>query len=173
MTFLTPHVTLEQLTRVGPHKDINNTPPPELAGNAVKLAKKIEQAILIFNQAVGHDCPLTISYGYRCPALNLAAGGSETSAHCDFLAVDLIPADLTLRQGWDALRKDPSFCADIDQLIIERGCIHFGLPTARHGFVPRHELRLDADVKQPDGSIKRTYPLFGLWTAAGATHVES
>ena len=36
--------------------------------------------------------PLTVSSGYRCPELNRAVGGSETSAHLAGWAADLVPA---------------------------------------------------------------------------------
>ena len=36
--------------------------------------------------------PLTVSSGYRCPELNRAVGGSETSAHTAGWAADLVPA---------------------------------------------------------------------------------
>jgi hypothetical protein len=51
---------------------------------------------------------------------------------------------------------------DVDQLIIERGCIHIGLPVFQHHFIPRHELRLDEDING-----RRAYPLFGVWTDNG------
>lgn len=35
--------------------------------------------------------PLTVSSGYRCPELNRAVGGSETSAHTAGWAADLVP----------------------------------------------------------------------------------
>lgn len=37
--------------------------------------------------------PLIVSSGYRCPELNRAVGGSETSAHTAGWAADLVPGD--------------------------------------------------------------------------------
>lgn len=37
--------------------------------------------------------PLVVSSGYRCPELNEAVGGSETSAHLAGWAADLVPGD--------------------------------------------------------------------------------
>ena len=37
--------------------------------------------------------PLIVTSGYRCPALNQAVGGSETSAHTAGWAADLVPDD--------------------------------------------------------------------------------
>ena len=36
--------------------------------------------------------PLAVTSGYRCPELNRAVGGSETSAHLAGWAADLVPA---------------------------------------------------------------------------------
>lgn len=156
MTQLTPHFTLEELTKVGPHQGIDNTPSPLYAGGLLRVAEKCEQARAVWN------VPVDTSYGYRCPELNTAVGGSATSAHMIGLAADLIPQGLDLRAAWDALVAAPGFMADVDQLIIERGCIHIGLPVPAHQNLPRHELRLDEDVNGV-----RTYPLYGHWTPTG------
>lgn len=155
---LTSHFSLEEFVR---SKDgIPNDPPQEVAANLIRVAEKAEEARGIWTRAMGKDVPVRISYGYRSPALNAAAGGSETSAHMEGLAADLIPKGMDLRMAWDLLRLDLVYMEDVDQLIIERGCIHVGLPTARHDFRPRHELRLDQDVNGV-----RKYPLFGIWEA--------
>ena len=159
-TPLTPHFTLEELTKVGSHVGMVNDPPQSVAGNLLAVAEKLEQARAIWN------CPVLVSYGYRSPALNDACGGSPTSAHMDGLAADAVPTDMTLREGFDALVADPTFMADVDQLIIERGCVHVGLPTEAHAWTPRHELRLEQDV-----AGVRTYPLYGYWTISGVSRV--
>lgn len=156
MTPLTEHFSLEELTRVGPHTGINNEPTEEITKGLVRVAEKLEQARTIWG------CAVVVSYGYRCKALNDAVGGSPTSAHALGRAADAVPVSLTLREAFDALVADPHFCEDVDQLIIERGCIHIGLAVPQHGNVPRHELRLDQDVNGV-----RTYPLYGIWTAEG------
>ena len=158
-TPLTDHFSLEELTKVGPHAGIDNTPPPELASNGLRIAEKLEQARAIWG------VPVFVPYSYRCEALNTAVGGSETSAHMLFLAADTVPQGIELRAAWDMLVADPGFMKDVDQLIIERGCVHFGLAVPQHNNVPRHELRLDATV---DGV--RTYPLYGHWTPNGVVH---
>jgi putative chitinase len=159
-TPLTPHFSLEELTSVGPHTGIDNDPPQAIAGNLLRVAEKLEQARAIWN------LPVRVSYGYRCEALNTAVGGSPTSAHFLGLAADAIPEGMDLRAAWDALVADPTFCEDVDQLIIERGCVHIGLAVPQHDNLPRHELRLDADV---DGV--RTYPLYGHWAPNGVERV--
>ena len=153
---LSDHFTFEELTGVGIHTGIDNTPPAGLAGNAILLAAKLEQARAIWG------VPVRVPYGYRCKLLNEAVGGSLTSAHCLFLAVDSIPMGLDLRKAWDMLVADPDFMRDVDQLIIERGCVHIGLAIPAHDNIPRNELRLDLDVNGV-----RTYPLYGIWTPEG------
>jgi zinc D-Ala-D-Ala carboxypeptidase len=158
---LTPHFTLAELTKVGSHVRIDNTPSEDVVAKLRRVADKCEQARAIW------ATPVNVSYGYRCPALNEAVGGSETSAHMLGLAADLIPDGIGLRAAWDALVADPSFMVDVDQLIIERGCVHFGLAVPLHNNIPRHELRLDATV---DGV--RGYPLYGHWTPQGVKRGE-
>ena len=156
---MTEHFTLQELTKVGPHKEISNDPPMEVAGSLLKVAEKLEQARAIW------ACSVIVSYGYRCKALNDAVGSHDTSAHLLGLAADAVPLELTLREAFDALVADPAFCADVDQLIIERGCVHIGLAIPAHGNVARHELRLDAGPADA-----RTYPLLGHWTPQGVIH---
>lgn len=159
MVLLTPHFSIEEFTQS--HHGIYNDCPISLAANLVQTGQKAEEARGILSEQAARECTLRVAYGYRCEAENEACGGSPTSAHCEGLAVDLVPnPDLFhLRQAFEVLAQHPTFMADVDQLIIERGCLHIGLPTSRHNFVPRHELRGDSDV---DGH--RTYPLLGIWT---------
>lgn len=153
---LTPHFSVEELTKVGPHTSIDNTMPLAYAGNLMRVAEKLEQARAIWG------VPVDVSYGFRCKALNDALPGAATSAHLLGLAADAIPQGLDLRKAWDMLVAAPGFMVDVDQLIIERGCVHLGLAVPLHGNVPRHELRLDADANGV-----RTYPLYGHWTPTG------
>ena len=159
---LSEHFTLTELTKVGPHAGVDNTPPEAFAGNAIRLAEMLERARAIWSAKLGRECLVRISYGFRCQALNDAVGGSPTSAHMLFLAADTIPDGFDIREAWDVLVADPAYCADVDQLIIERGCIHIGLPVPTHANVPRHELRLDAGPAD-----HRSYPLYGWWTPQG------
>ena len=163
-TQLTEHFTVEELTQS--HHGIDNECPQELASNLLLTAQKGEDARAILSAKAGKECRLRATYGYRCKAENEACGSvSTTSAHLEALGMDCVPDPnlFTLREAWDVLRLHPTFMADVDQMIIERGCLHFGLPTARLNHIPRHELRLDQDVNG-----KRTYPLFGIWKAPHA-----
>jgi len=164
---LTPHITLEDMQQS--HHGIDNTCPDNLKSNLQKSANKLEEARKILSDAAKQDCYVRVTYGYRCPAENTACGStSTTSAHLEALGSDHVPDPklFTLRAAWDVLRKHSTFMNDIDQLIIERGCIHIGLATSLHT-TPRHELRLDKDVTNPDGSVIRTYPLWAIWPNEG------
>lgn len=160
---LTANLSVEDMTTVGRHPGIDNAPPLAYAKNLVLTAEKVEQAFAILSRVLGKTVTPSISYGYRGPALNAAVGGEPTSAHALGLAADLIiPAELGIKRAFEALRDDPVYMVDVDQLINERGCVHVGLPIPRHDYVPRHELRGDATVNG-----RRTYPLLGIWTPTG------
>jgi len=142
---------------------VPNDPPPAYAGNILATAQKVEEAYAILSAAVGRVILPRLSYGYRSSALNKACGSvSKTSAHLVGSAADmLVPEDIGPRRFWDLLRLHATFMAEVDQLIIERGCVHLGMPVVAHDLVPRHELR--TETKDPDGVH---YPLFGTWRAA-------
>ena len=163
MTDLTTNITLEEMTTSGRHPEVENVPPDALAANILRTAEKVEEAYAILSAAVGRTILPKISYGYRGPALNKAVGSvSKTSAHLEGSAADmLVPDGISPRKFWDILRYHSTFMADVDQLIIERGCVHLGLPVAAHDHKPRHELRTETR-----GLRGVNYPLFGIWKPA-------
>ena len=66
--------------------------------------------------------PIVVTSGYRCPALNKAVGGSETSAHTAGWAADLVPEDRERTEEfvkW-AIDRIPAARLAFDQLIGER-----------------------------------------------------
>lgn len=162
---LTEHITLAAMTTNGRHPEVKNDPPQELAGNILRTAEKVEEAFAILSTAVGYQVLPRLSYGYRGPALNKAVGSvSKTSAHLEGSAGDmLVPEAIGTRRFWDILRQHPTFMADVDQLIIERGCVHLGMPVAAHDHVARRELRTE-----DNGLQGLHYPLFGIWAAPRA-----
>lgn len=106
---------------------INNTPNAEYEAHIVE---SIETLVDPLREAWGKHCRQTglgkeginISSGYRCPKLNEAVGGSETSAHCYGYAFDLVPAN-------GKMLEFKRFCRDFltnytecsfDQLISEK-----------------------------------------------------
>lgn len=90
-------------------KGIDNSPTPEVIDNLIALCSNVLEPV---RQQFG---PVSISSGYRSPALNVAVGGSRTSQHtsgqaADFEVFDLDNCDLA---QWVADNLD------FDQLILE------------------------------------------------------
>jgi hypothetical protein len=122
--------------------------------NLQRVADKLEELRSILG------CPIRINSGYRPAQLNEAIGGSKTSAHIFGLAADTFPSKVKgqhdLQNTFFEIANHPTFMANIDQLIIERGCIHVGLCGLDKQ--PRRELRGESY----EGN-KRHYPLIRVW----------
>ena len=123
MIKLTEHFTVEELTRseIAVRNGIDNSCPKELLTNLLFLAGTLEQ---IRND---YYCPLSVSSGYRCPALNKLIGGAPTSAHVKASAVDFTIKYLKVI---DVCRHIPQIIKDFDQVIYEfgpSGWVHLGL----------------------------------------------
>lgn len=129
--------------------DMTN-PPQEIIENirnhAAPTAERVRGMVNVKVRVVNCWRPL---------ALNRAIGSRDTSAHVEALALDLQAEGMTPEELFDVLRKDPDFMEGVDQLIIERGCVHVGLPCHATAYQPRHELRTEKFV---DG--KPTYPIW-------------
>jgi hypothetical protein len=95
-------------------KGISNMPTPEHIENAKKLAANIFQPI---REHFGK--PIFISSGYRSAELNKAIGGSLSSQHCSFEAIDIDMdgTDITNKQIFDYIKDNLNF----DQIIWEFG----------------------------------------------------
>ncbi|MDZ4372303.1 MAG: D-Ala-D-Ala carboxypeptidase family metallohydrolase [Phenylobacterium sp.] len=65
------------------HRGIENSAPPEVVVNLRATAEQMERV-----RALLGDRPITVSSGYRSPALNRAVGGAPRSAHLFGYAVD-------------------------------------------------------------------------------------
>ncbi len=83
---LTQHFTLAELTASNKARELNidNTPRPELVPRLVMVAEMLERIRTTLN------CPVVVTSGYRCEALNLAVGGSSTSDHPRGHAADIV-----------------------------------------------------------------------------------
>ena len=84
------YFTIKELTysKTAEEKNINNSPD-------INIQKHLEELIRFLNplrEAWGK--PILVSSGFRCPELNKAVNGSETSAHLIGYAVDLVPKDM-------------------------------------------------------------------------------
>lgn len=81
-TWLTPHFTLEEMI-ASQHRAIDNRPPAAIRAALAETAIQMEGVRRLLADQV-----ITVSSGYRCPALNRTVGGAETSAHLTGHAVD-------------------------------------------------------------------------------------
>lgn len=63
---------------------IDNSMPPSARENMQCLIEKVLDPL---REAWG--CPITVSSGYRCPALNKAVGGAASSHHLRGMAADI------------------------------------------------------------------------------------
>lgn len=81
---LTEHFSLEELTHsdTANARGIDNEPPPEILANLVKTAELLEEVRRLLGG------PITVTSGYRSPALNAAVGGVTKSAHLTGQAAD-------------------------------------------------------------------------------------
>ena len=112
-TILTKHFTLEEFTRSSTAKarGIDNTVPLQFIPSLRNLCEKVLEPL---RERVKE--PVIISSGYRCPALNRAVGGSNTSQHMKGEACDIYMEDKEKLRKWFAILMD----GDFDQLIFER-----------------------------------------------------
>ena len=94
------HFTMEELTRSTTARKLglDNTPSPNHSANLVLLVERLLDplreawAVRCANEHWGTPA-LTVTSGYRGPALNKAVGGVSASAHCLGYAADLVPAN--------------------------------------------------------------------------------
>ena len=151
-TFLTPHVTLDELIYSATAKrlGIDNTPSATVLIQLKRLADMIELVRLQLGSV-----PILISSGYRCPLLNQAVGGAAHSAHQWGCAVDFTAPQFG--KPIDVCRQLDATDLPFDQLIVESSkgisWVHLGL--ARGEAIPRHQ-RL---------TIDRAGTRTGLWAS--------
>ena len=112
-TILTKHFTLEEFSfsSTAKSRGINNTVPLQFIPSLRNLCEKVLEPL---RERVKE--PVIISSGYRCPALNKAVGGKNTSQHMKGEACDISMEDKEKLRKWFAILMD----GDFDQLIFER-----------------------------------------------------
>lgn len=123
MTMLSPNFSLQEFTRT--HTGLKNEPELAHIGNLRHTAHEMEKVRKLLNG------PLTITSGYRSPAVNKAVRGSATSAHCLGWAADFDPPHNM--SDYDAAYKIAHSDIPFDQLILEYGWVHISFdPRLRH-----------------------------------------
>ena len=122
--YLAPHFSLQELTvsQEADRRGLINTPPPEIIENLRQTAVLMENVRTILG-----DKPIIVNSAYRSPAVNQAIGGSKTSAHMLGLACDFICPKFGSPYQVAIAIRDSGIA--YDQLILEYGWIHIGLPA--------------------------------------------
>ena len=125
--FLNEFVASDTATACG----IDNTPSEAIVANLTRLAEVLEEVRRILL-----DHPIHITSGYRCPELNDACGGAETSAHMSGLAADFTCPEYGTPYDVCIAIEPYIDVLEIDQLIWEYGdWIHLGLTEGQ----PRYQ----------------------------------
>lgn len=137
-TWLSPNFALEELTATQQRR-LDNRPPPEVLGNLRQTAERMEQVRRLLGDRV-----ITVSSGYRSPAVNKAVGGGRTSAHLQGRAVDFCCHGFgDPRAVCEAIARSGLV---FDQLIEEASWVHIS-------FDPRS--RREVLTKARDGGYQR------------------
>ena len=123
---LSDHFTLMELTKsqTAQRLGIDNTPDDEAIGNLAIMCDSVLEPI-----RAHFGVPFSPSSAYRSKKLNEAIGGSQTSAHCRGLAVDIEVPGVSNPELARWVQKNIVF----DQLIVEcwtgepgSGWVHIG-----------------------------------------------
>lgn len=121
---MSAHFSIAELTfsQTAVRRGIDNTPSEAVTANLRRLCDTLEQVRALVGK------PLSISSGYRSPALNIAVGGAinPPSAHVVGLAADINCAGLTPKALACLIRESG---IAFDQLIYEGTWVHIGLAT--------------------------------------------
>lgn len=133
-TWLSDHFSLEELTasQTAARQGIRNDPPPAERAALSSTAERMEDVREILGGKV-----ITVSSGYRSPALNAAVGGTAKSAHVRGRAVDFIcprfgsPLDICRALAAAERRGEIRF----DQLIEEGTWVHISFDPRLRGEV--------------------------------------
>ena len=128
---LTPHFTFEELTATNHQEllDKNRTVAQQNTTAMWQLALLAEQVRTILN------VPIRITSGFRCEELNNAVGGSKTSQHTLFQALDIIPMGMDIEDAYEELVDSDMLYG---QLILEKGTwIHISMGYKRENLICR------------------------------------
>lgn len=116
---LSAHFTLEEFThsRNASVHGIDNSPPPEIVEHLKITARELEKVRDLLS------CAITVTSGYRSPALNdVTPGSAKNSAHTRGWAVDFIAPAYGSPDG--ICEAIASSGIAFDQLIFEYSWVH-------------------------------------------------
>lgn len=128
MTYLTPHFTMEDVTKstVAKNLNIDNSLPTSMMVTIRSTANQMETVRASLNNS-----PILINSWYRSPGLNRAVGSKGTSQHLRGEAVDFtcpgFGTPLEICKHLESLADYVNF----DQLILEHTWVHisFSIPS--------------------------------------------
>jgi len=138
---LTPHFTLEEMTRseYAARRGWPNEPEEAHLANLKRTCAMLEQVRALVER------PITITSGYRCPNVNSAIGGSKNSQHCEGCAADIRAVGLTVD---DLMLLISGSDIKYDQLIREfDSWVHISVPTN-----PKSKPRLQRLIIDKEGT---------------------
>lgn len=123
-TYLTPHFSLEELS-VTQQRGLDNRPSAAVVERLRATAEQLERVRSLLG-----DRPITITSGYRSPAVNRAVGGALRSAHLQGWAVDFNCH--RFGTALDVCRVIAASDIEFDQLIEEEGrWVHLSVDPRR------------------------------------------
>ncbi len=118
---LSPHFTLAELTKTS--KGLTNVPDEEQVGNLRRVCRWLEKLRQRWNELYGDgDDGITISSGFRSPAVNTAVKGSPDSNHLTGCAVDIrsVGPEQAFRYACMLLDIFDLAREDFDEILLER-----------------------------------------------------
>lgn len=128
---ITPHFTFEELTATN-HQELlerNRSIAQQNTTAMWHLSLFAEQIRAILN------VPIRVTSGFRCVELNNAIGGSKTSQHTLFQALDIIPMGIDIEDAYEELVDSDMLYG---QLILEKGTwIHISMGYKRENLICR------------------------------------
>lgn len=132
---ISKHFSLKELTYTS-HKEYLESNIIAAKNNYEKILKLAEFAESVRKVL---NCPMIITSGYRCERLNSALGGSKTSQHVKFEAIDFIPKGMGIDQALHAIVESGlSFGQLIDEQTSTSRWIHISMGDSREYLVYRN-----------------------------------
>ena len=131
---LSEHFSFDELTGSNKFPDLVEKNRFEAAAFTDKLGQLCRDLLEPIRAQFG---PVVVTSGYRCPALNAAIGGVETSQHAIAEAADFIVPGRDLDTVFDWIR-----CSNLEfgQVILEPGWIHLSLGVPYRPDAKCHEI---------------------------------
>ncbi len=118
---LSEHFSFDELTGCDKHPALADKNRLEASVFTFKLSELCHKLLEPVRAQFG---PVVVTSGYRCPALNAAVGGVETSQHAAAEAADFIVPGRDLVDVFEWIRGAG---LDFGQVILEPGWIHVSL----------------------------------------------